>query len=111
MDLLNSNLETHILFSQLLPGQDLGFVDSKASFLELEVAGRDLTISQSPTLLSSNRKGGTTGAGQNISCLAQFRPLTTFEQCCGESRHYLQTGLPLPAIVFLMTPSLAPAQP
>ncbi|KAI4218429.1 MAG: hypothetical protein LQ349_008721, partial [Xanthoria aureola] len=53
---------TFILFSQSLPSQDLGFVDPKATVLHLEIAGRDLTITQSPTLLSSNREGGTTGA-------------------------------------------------
>ena len=55
-------LETFLLFSQTLPSQDLGFMDSRAGTIELTVAGRDLTIHQSPTLLSSNRKEGTTGA-------------------------------------------------
>jgi hypothetical protein len=38
-------------------------VDPKASSIELVVGGRDYTIHQSPGLLSSNRQGGTTGAG------------------------------------------------
>ncbi|KAG8531665.1 uncharacterized protein KY384_003296 [Bacidia gigantensis] len=54
--------ETFILFSQNLPSQNLGFIDSKAYSLDLTVAGKDLTISQSPGLLSSTRKDGTTGA-------------------------------------------------
>ncbi|AEO67065.1 uncharacterized protein THITE_2088547 [Thermothielavioides terrestris NRRL 8126] len=55
--------ETFALFAQDLPHeQNLGFVDAKALSLELTVAGRDLTIHQSPAVLSSNRAGGTTGA-------------------------------------------------
>ncbi|KAL8873898.1 MAG: hypothetical protein Q9174_000701 [Haloplaca sp. 1 TL-2023] len=54
--------ESFLLFSQALPSRNLGFVDSKAAVLELEIAGRNLSILQSPTVLSSNRKGGTTGA-------------------------------------------------
>ncbi|KUJ10357.1 uncharacterized protein LY89DRAFT_723598 [Mollisia scopiformis] len=54
--------EAFLLFSQSIPSQDLGFVDPKATSLELTINGRDLTIHQSPTLLSSNRGGGTTGA-------------------------------------------------
>jgi hypothetical protein len=54
--------ETFLLFSHPIPSQNLGFVDAKATDLELTVAGRDLNITQSPGLLSSNRVGGTTGA-------------------------------------------------
>ncbi|KAE9363093.1 hypothetical protein N431DRAFT_490015 [Stipitochalara longipes BDJ] len=54
--------ESFLLFSQSIPSQNLGFVDSKATILELSIGGRDLTIHQSPTILSSNRGGGTTGA-------------------------------------------------
>lgn len=54
--------EAFLLFSQSIPSQNLGFVDSKATVLDVSVAGRDLTIYQSPTILSSNRDGGTTGA-------------------------------------------------
>ncbi|KAL8648319.1 MAG: hypothetical protein Q9210_005057 [Variospora velana] len=36
--------------------------DPRLSFLEIEVAGSALSIVQSPTLLSSDRAGGTTGA-------------------------------------------------
>ena len=60
-------VETFELFAQELPSQNLGFVDSKAAALELTVAGRDLTIQQSPSVLSSNRAGGTTGAGWSSS--------------------------------------------
>ncbi|CZT00731.1 hypothetical protein WAI453_009173 [Rhynchosporium graminicola] len=54
--------ESFLLFSQSIPSQNLGFVDSKATVLDLTIGDRDLTISQSPTILSSNRGGGTTGA-------------------------------------------------
>ena len=54
--------ETFLLFSSQLPSQDLGYVDPKATSLEITVGGRDLNIRQSPTLLSSNRERGSTGA-------------------------------------------------
>ncbi|KAL2189468.1 hypothetical protein L209DRAFT_749263 [Thermothelomyces heterothallicus CBS 203.75] len=54
--------ETFELFAQDLPSQNLGFIDSRATTLELTVAGRDFSIHQSPGILSSNRAGGTTGA-------------------------------------------------
>ncbi|QSZ33772.1 hypothetical protein DSL72_005343 [Monilinia vaccinii-corymbosi] len=54
--------EAFLLFSQTIPSQNLGFVDSKATEIDLTINGRDLTIHQSPTMLSSNRDGGTTGA-------------------------------------------------
>lgn len=57
--------ESFLLFSQPIPSQNLGFVDSKATDLELTIAGRDLKIHQSPTILSSSRGGGTTGAGES----------------------------------------------
>lgn len=59
-------VEAFLLFSQSIPSQNLGFVDSKASELEITIGDRDLIIRQSPTILSSNRGGGTTGAG--MSC-------------------------------------------
>jgi len=37
-------------------------LDAKATELELVIAGRDFTIAQSPGILQSRRKGGTTGA-------------------------------------------------
>jgi predicted nicotinamide N-methyase len=54
--------ETFALFSNPLPSQNLGFVDSKTATIEATVAGRDVTIHQSPSVLSSNRAEGTTGA-------------------------------------------------
>ncbi|KAL2061788.1 hypothetical protein VTL71DRAFT_7166 [Oculimacula yallundae] len=54
--------ESFLLFSQSIPSQNLGFVDSKATLLDMTIGDRDLSINQSPTILSSNRGGGTTGA-------------------------------------------------
>ncbi|KAI1461433.1 hypothetical protein F4805DRAFT_414099 [Annulohypoxylon moriforme] len=53
-------LETFLLFSQDIPSQNLGFVDPKSTTLDLNVAGNDYVIHQSPTIL--NRPGSTTGA-------------------------------------------------
>jgi predicted nicotinamide N-methyase len=50
------------LFSQRIPSNNLGFVNSRVDVLELEIAGRDYTIKQSPGLLNSRREEGTTGA-------------------------------------------------
>ncbi|RYP66069.1 hypothetical protein DL769_006131 [Monosporascus sp. CRB-8-3] len=74
--------ETFLLFSQDIPSQNLGFVDSGAALINLTLANKDYTIHQSPTILlqarveshgyeqlltykfcsTSNREGGTTGA-------------------------------------------------
>ncbi|KAH8728958.1 hypothetical protein GQ44DRAFT_701354 [Phaeosphaeriaceae sp. PMI808] len=51
-----------VIFSQDIPSQSLGFIDSQASTLDISVAGYDLTIHQSRGLLTSDRKEGTTGA-------------------------------------------------
>jgi len=58
----DSEEEAFLLFSQSVPSQNLGFVDPKATVLELAIGDRDLTIHQSPTILSSSRGRGTTGA-------------------------------------------------
>ncbi|KAL6881436.1 hypothetical protein J3F83DRAFT_765625 [Trichoderma novae-zelandiae] len=54
--------ETFLLYSSTIPLQGLGFIDSQASSLDLQVNGKDVTIHQSPGVLASSRKGGTTGA-------------------------------------------------
>ncbi|RDW90667.1 S-adenosylmethionine-dependent methyltransferase [Aspergillus mulundensis] len=54
--------ESFLLFSQDIPSSNLGFVDSKASAVDITIHDREYTIHQSPTLLSSSRAGGTTGA-------------------------------------------------
>jgi len=54
--------ETFALFSQDIPSNNLGFMDSKRDVIEIEVSGHEYELQQSPGLLTSNRKGGTTGA-------------------------------------------------
>ncbi|GKZ16566.1 hypothetical protein AbraIFM66951_000201 [Aspergillus brasiliensis] len=54
--------ESFLLFSQDIPSANLGFVDSRATTIDLTIHDQDYTIHQSPTLLSSSRAGGTTGA-------------------------------------------------
>ncbi|PGG96790.1 hypothetical protein GX51_07654 [Blastomyces parvus] len=54
--------EAFSLFSQEIPSQNLGFIDSRANTIDLTIHGRDFEIRQSPTILSSTRSGGTTGA-------------------------------------------------
>ena len=60
------SVESFLLFSQSIPSQNLGFVDPKATVLDLIINDRDLNIRQSPTILSSTRSGGTTGAGDSL---------------------------------------------
>ena len=57
-----SLLEIFSLFSQLIPSQNLGFVDSAATSVHVDVAGHEYELIQSPGLLNAARKGGTTGA-------------------------------------------------
>ncbi|OBT91195.1 hypothetical protein VE02_00324 [Pseudogymnoascus sp. 03VT05] len=59
---MRKKAKSFLLFSQPIPSQNLGFVDQSATSIDLTIAGRDLTIHQSPTILSSTRGGGTTGA-------------------------------------------------
>ncbi|KAL4871954.1 hypothetical protein BDV12DRAFT_205746 [Aspergillus spectabilis] len=54
--------ESFLLFSQSIPSSNLGFVNSKATSIDLTIHEQEYTIHQSPTLLSSSRAGGTTGA-------------------------------------------------
>ena len=61
-DEIDIDEETFLLFSQSIPSQNLGIIDAKATNLDITIAGRDLSIKQSPGLLSSYRERGTTGA-------------------------------------------------
>lgn len=54
--------ESFLLFSQSIPSQNLGFVDSKVTEVDVTIGRQDFTIKQSPGLLNSNRTEGTTGA-------------------------------------------------
>ena len=52
-----------MLFSQAIPSDlNLGIVNEKAAAVEIEIAGHDYTIQQSPAILNSVRPAGTTGA-------------------------------------------------
>ncbi len=59
---LTNWLETFLLFTKEIPSQGLGFVDSKAITLDIDVGKRTFTVQQSPAILRSNRADGTTGA-------------------------------------------------
>ena len=90
--------ESFLLFSQSIPSQNLGFVDRKATVLEVTINDRDLTIHQSPTILSSNRGGGTTGAGKRLSFSIQF--LADALKLSGRSLLCLPPGSLLPQIYY-----------
>lgn len=73
------DLEAFLLFSQDIPTANLGFVDSRATTVEVTIRGDEYSIHQSPTLLSSSRAGGTTGAGrfsQDLRFLPQVNGCT-----------------------------------
>lgn len=57
-----NSADAFLVFSQPAPSHELGILDPKAASLDVTVAGRDLTIAQSPGLLTSNRALGSTGA-------------------------------------------------
>lgn len=46
----------------MIPSQNLGFVDSTAISVQVDIGGHEYELMQSPGLLTSARKGGTTGA-------------------------------------------------
>ncbi|KAI5295539.1 hypothetical protein KEM52_001054 [Ascosphaera acerosa] len=50
------------IFCEELPPGNLGFIDPHAHKVTLAVAGRDFELKQAPTVLVSERDGGTTGA-------------------------------------------------
>ncbi|TFB03693.1 Diaminohydroxyphosphoribosylamino-pyrimidine deaminase [Trichoderma ghanense] len=54
--------ETFLLYANTSPLQGLGFIDARSSTLDVQLNGKDVTIHQSPGVLASSRKGGTTGA-------------------------------------------------
>lgn len=54
------------IFAEDIPSQGLGGIDTRATSIDLNINGRDLTIHQSPSILTSQRAGGTTGAGESL---------------------------------------------
>ncbi|KAF3407349.1 Diaminohydroxyphosphoribosylamino-pyrimidine deaminase [Talaromyces pinophilus] len=61
-EVVDAEEESFLLFSRSTPSNNLGFLDSRATTIDLTINSHDYTIHQSPTLLSSTRDGGTTGA-------------------------------------------------
>ncbi|KAJ6103720.1 hypothetical protein N7486_003942 [Penicillium sp. IBT 16267x] len=54
--------ESFLLFSREIATGNLGFLDPHATTVDVTIHDHEYTIHQSPTLLSSSRAGGTTGA-------------------------------------------------
>src|SRR5437016_4837407 len=54
--------EMFLVFSEDIPSESLGFVDSTAASIDIAIGSREFTITQSPGLLRSSVDGGTTGA-------------------------------------------------
>ncbi|KAK6517174.1 hypothetical protein TWF506_007049 [Arthrobotrys conoides] len=54
--------ECFLLFSNKPDSRDLGFVNRTESTVSVSINSQDLTIHQSPSLLTSTREAGTTGA-------------------------------------------------
>lgn len=59
--------ETFELFTRYNNANTLGMVAQGETSVDVSIAGRDMTIQQSPGLLTSSRSGGTTGAGRSYS--------------------------------------------
>ncbi|KAI9036694.1 S-adenosylmethionine-dependent methyltransferase [Aspergillus affinis] len=54
--------ESFLIFSEPIPSANLGMIDPRAPSVEISIHDQDYTVHQSPTVLSSARAGGTTGA-------------------------------------------------
>lgn len=96
--------EAFVVFSQDIPSQSLGFFDSKAATLDFTVAGHQLVIHHSKSLLTSDRKAGTTGAGMCVCC--GCRDCTCLSYPRGSCRcrgHFLRRAFPQ-----TMSPSARP---
>ncbi|KAJ5765042.1 hypothetical protein N7520_004601 [Penicillium odoratum] len=61
-EVIDPEEESFLLFSQEITPGNLGFLDSRASTIDISIHDHEYTIHQSPSLLSSSRSGGTTGA-------------------------------------------------
>ena len=62
--LTHLTLESFLLYAQDIPSNNLGMLNPRAPSVEISINGNEYTIHQSPSLLSSHRTGGTTGAGK-----------------------------------------------
>jgi hypothetical protein len=93
LQLTESCSETFEIFSHDFPSSNLGFVDSNAQEVEVSIAGKEYTIRQSPGLLSSNRKEGTTGSGKSAEIKTnRSNSRSTPRQSYGKSRLYSLSG-------------------
>ncbi|KAK4867637.1 hypothetical protein LT330_001147 [Penicillium expansum] len=57
-----TRIESFLLFAQDIPSNNLGMLNPRAPSVDISINGHEYTIHQSPSLLSSHRAGGTTGA-------------------------------------------------
>ncbi|KAJ6169328.1 hypothetical protein N7497_002171 [Penicillium chrysogenum] len=61
-EVIDVNEESFLLFAQDIPSNNLGMLNPRAPSVEISINGNEYTVHQSPSLLSSHRAGGTTGA-------------------------------------------------
>ncbi|KAJ5705079.1 hypothetical protein N7536_000768 [Penicillium majusculum] len=61
-EVIDVDEESFLLFAQDIPSNNLGMLNPRAPSVEITINGNEYTIHQSPSLLSSHRAGGTTGA-------------------------------------------------
>ncbi|KAJ5483288.1 hypothetical protein N7530_002534 [Penicillium desertorum] len=63
-EIIDVDEESFLLFAQDIPSNNLGMLNPRAPSVEISINGNEYTVHQSPSLLSSHRAGGTTGAGK-----------------------------------------------
>ncbi|KAJ9487333.1 hypothetical protein VN97_g5985 [Penicillium thymicola] len=61
-EVIDVDEESFLLFAQDIPSNNLGMLNPRAPSVEISINGNEYTVHQSPSLLSSHRAGGTTGA-------------------------------------------------
>ncbi|OQD68320.1 hypothetical protein PENPOL_c003G08428 [Penicillium polonicum] len=61
-EVIDVDEESFLLYAQDIPSNNLGMLNPRAPSVEISINGNEYTIHQSPSLLSSHRTGGTTGA-------------------------------------------------
>ncbi|KAJ5608040.1 hypothetical protein N7537_004659 [Penicillium hordei] len=71
-EVIDVDEESFLLFAQDIPSNNLGMLNPRAPSVEISINGNEYTIHQSPSLLSSHRAGGTTGAGARMICTSSF---------------------------------------
>ncbi|KAJ5373212.1 hypothetical protein N7517_005218 [Penicillium concentricum] len=61
-EVIDVDEESFLLFAQDIASNNLGMLNPRAPSVEISINGNEYIIHQSPSLLSSHRAGGTTGA-------------------------------------------------